>query len=792
MSNIVVIITAAFAAGIWCAAYFDALLPAVYIGTFVVILILLCQIHRQKQVVWLAAGLFLFIGMLRFIHDDAHSFTDISRYAGQKIIVYGTIVETPQVTTIEEEKSKIRYIVSVHNVQGANAKPVVATGFVSLSARQSGRAAIPQQGDEVRVTGELISLHGYNNPGQYDSVAAAERQGIRTRMSIQEQDISVVLKNNSTSWKQIMAVWRSKIIGNIQRVMPPSDGAILVGMLFGGYGGIPHEIVAQFATTGIVHILSVSGSHIALVAGIIMVLGKGMLRGFRFADKVVPLFAALCIAFYALFCGLTPPVLRSLLMGLIGLGSVCLEREKDAAVALCISVLGMLIFQPALIYDLSFQLSFASTAGLIFLNGKTVKMLSFFPDWLARPLAVTIAAQVGVLPFIAWYFNSFSLSSFVANIFIVPMIEGIVVLGLFGAFMGMVIGLVGNISMVICSLALGIVLQLNEWLAAMPAAKIYVPSIGILGGVFYYAILGWVYGYKPQNMVSLTETIKRWPNESAVVMFMFVLSILVYSVYPRPLTVHFIDVGQGDAALVVTPHGRAIVIDTGGIMGENTDFDIGDRVVLPYLRHYGIVEIDYLFLTHGHQDHAGGAAAIAKGMPVKNIMLPRENLTQPVASLWRISPDSTRIGVVEGQSIELDGVMIRVVHAVSGVNSRQGNNEVSSVIQVCYGSRSFLFTGDLPAQGEAELIQSGRNIGSTVLKVGHHGSKTSSSMDFLEQVAPEYAVISVGANNSFGHPHKEIIQRLLAQHSQIYRTDQQGAIVFKTDGNTISAESFIR
>jgi competence protein ComEC len=790
MSNIVVIITAAFAAGIWCANYIAGLLPIVYIGSFVVLVILLWRIYRQKQVVWLMAGLFFIIGMLRFIHDDALSVADISHYRGQQLTIYGSIAEMPQVTVLEDEKIKVRYVVSVNKTQSDKTKSAVTTGTVSLSARQPRSSVIAQQGDEIRATGEVISLHGYNNPGQYDSVAAAQRQGIRVRMSVQHE-ISIVAKDNSTSWKQAMAVWRAKIVENIHKVMPPNDGAILVGMLFGGYGGIPKEIVAEFATTGIVHILSVSGSHIALVAGVITVLGKRILRRFRFADKAVPLLAVFFITFYAAFCGLTPPVLRSLYMGLIGLGAVCLEREKDAAVALSISVLCMLVYQPALIYDLSFQLSFASTAGLVFFYAKTVKMLSVFPDWLVRPLAVTIAAQVGVLPFIAWYFNSFSLISFAANVIIVPMIEGIVILGLFGAFAGLLIGVVGDSSMVICSLALGVVLQINRWLAAVPFAKIYVSSIGMIGGVFYYVLLGWVYGYKPKNMVSLTEVIKRWPDKSAVIVLMLILSVIIYGVYPRPLTVHFIDVGQGDAALVVTPHGRAIVIDTGGTMGENTDFDIGDRVVLPYLRHYGIGEVDYLFLTHGHQDHAGGAAAIAKGVFVKNIMLPRENITQPVANLLRSSPNSTRIGVYEGQKIEIDGVDIRVVHADTGVN-RPANNEVSSVIHVRYGSRSFLFTGDLPAQGEEAILESGMNISSTVLKVGHHGSKSSSTVAFLQRVAPEYAVISVGHHNSFGHPHEEVIQRLLAQHSKIYRTDQQGAIVFMIDGDRILVDTFIR
>jgi competence protein ComEC len=791
MSNLIIYITAAFTAGIWCANYIAGVLPFLYVSSLVIVMILIWQIYRQQQMIWLIALLFFIIGMLRFIHNDALSLTDISHYTGKKITAYGTIVEAPQVTNLLQEKRKVKYLLSIQDVQAEKGKKETATGMLYVSARQSNKELIYQQGDEVKVTGEVIALHGYNNPGQYDSVAAAQLQSIRGRMSVQEKEISLVGKDHSF-WKQTMEEWRGKIIDNIQKVMPESHKAILVGMLFGGYGGIPREVVADFATTGIVHILSVSGSHIALVAGVVAVLGKGLFRRFVFVDKVVPIFAAFFITLYAIFCGLTPPVLRSLIMGLIGLGAICFDREKDAAVALGLTVLGMLVHQPALIYDLSFQLSFASTAGLVLLNAKTVKMLTFIPLWLARPLAVTLSAQVGVLPFIAWYFNSFSLSSFIANLIIVPIIEGIVILGLFGAFSGMVIGIIGNISMVVCSLMIGLVLQLTEWLAAMPAAKLYVPSIGMIGSILYYVLLIWVYGYQPQRMLSLTATVKKWPQKSAVVVLLLILCIIVYSVYPRPLSVHFIDVGQGDAALIVTPHGRGILVDTGGTMGENTDFDIGYRVVLPYLRHYGILDLDYLFLTHGHQDHAGGAAGLASQVPIKTIMLSRENYTQAVVNLLQMAPKSIHIAVYEGQKIELDGVIIKVLHADTGMNGGHSSNEVSSVVQASYGKFSFLFTGDLPAQGEAEMIQSGRDISSSVLKVGHHGSKTSSTVEFLKAVGPKYAVISVGANNSFGHPHEETMQRLLAQHGKIYRTDQQGAIVFQTDGSTMTVDTFIK
>ena len=204
-----------------------------------------------------------------------------------------------------------------------------------------------------------------------------------------------------------------------------------------------------------------------------------------------------------------------------------------------------------------------------------------------------------------------------------------------------------------------------------------------------------------------------------------------------------------------------------------------------------MLSIDYLFLTHGHQDHAGGAAAVAKELPVKNSMLSREDYTQAVRNLVQVAHHTCFIPVYEKQRIEIDGVKIQVVHAVSGQNVQQ-SNEVSSVVQVSYGKHSFLLTGDLTGKGEEEILASGKDISSTVLKVCHHGAKTSSTIGFLQAVAPEYAVISVGKENRFGHPHESTIKGLLAQNSKIYRTDQQGAIVFTTDGKTLAVDTFMK
>jgi competence protein ComEC len=721
------------------------------------------------------------IGMLRFIQDSALSPADISNYHEQVVTAGGIISAVPEVKQ-RDSQALIKYVVDVKDAQ-VNGNKAVAAGRMFVYIRQLPDETVLRYGDLVAVTGQVFLPHGYNNPGLVDSAAALRRQGITARMS------GAVLKRvergkDSTSWPVLHALWRERISGMMRSVMPEKDAAILQGMLFGGYNGIPAEVVQDFSQTGIVHILSVSGTHIALLSGVMLWLG-GKLKLKHFAKVLL---AAVVIGFYAAFAGFSPPVIRSLAMGLISLSAGIFGRERDAANALMLSALFMLVMQPGLLYDISFELSLGATAGLVFLYHKTVKFFAFLPEFIAGGVSVTIAAQLGVLPFIAWYFSSFSLSSLAANLFVLPIVDSALVIGLLAVIVSLFVPLAGKLIFVLASLLIGLSVNLIAVLATFPGGSLYLPAVSLWGGVLYYIILAWFYDYLPKKLLSFTEVWRRWPEKLALGCMATLVIVLFYIWYPKPVMVHFIDVGQGDATLITTPHGKAIMIDTGGIMG-NAQFDIGQRVVLPYLKHYGILKVDYLFLTHGHQDHAGGAAAIAEAMPVTFIGMPKEEQLSPAIERLKHTKNFRKIVLLQaGLKITVDGVDIDILHTGADKVSRTGN-ESSVLLKVSYGKNSFLFTGDLTGE-EEQLVQG--NTKSDVLKVGHHGAKTSTTSQFLNKVRPQYAVISAGYSNKFGHPHKEVLDRLSSSNIESHRTDQEGAIVFKTNGQTIECHSYLK
>lgn len=777
----------AFVLGIFCVGKIILSLSFVY-GLIVVLFFssIMFLYRDEKRVNYSVIVLFFLLGFLRCTHDLVVSTSDISHEIGHVVYVTGRIVDTPRIKVIDEDKVSIRYVVEAKKVEFEHQQKTVK-GKVLVHITQKSQLPIAVYGDQVTILGEVQSLHGYNNPGLIDSVAMLKRQGITAKLKA-EKNSAVVQSNEESNFRRTIDEVRGKILIAMENVMPKQDAAAVFAMLFGGYGGIKPELVAAFTATGIVHILSVSGSHISLVAGTIQKVGSML----RLSPMITAIFVIIIVIGYAVFSGCVPPVVRSATMGIMTFVALALGREKDACIALALVSLVMLAISPQLIYDISFQLSFSATAGLLYLSPVVTKLLIKLPKYIAVNLAITISAQLSVLPFLAWYFNSVSISALLANILAVPIIENMIIFGLLGVILGAILPVGQAVLFIYCSMAIGLVYHITSVVAAIPNGNLYLPSIGILGGTSYYLVL-------IGCLTMLESKLGYWKiywkkYKKGFLAFLVILCFLgiIYQKHSEPVRMHFIDVGQGDAMVLTTPHGKAIVIDTGGVLALLGDFDVGERVVVPYLKHYGITKIEYLLLTHAHEDHAGGAAAIRKHFPVEHVMIGKENRNEYAKVLkTNLQDTASFVAAYTGETFVVDGVKVEILQALDAVRTGNGN-EVSNVFKITYGKHSFLITGDLDANGEKELLKNQANLKSTVLKVAHHGSKTSSTAEFIQTVAPQYAVISVGTNNNFGHPNQTVLERLQENKATIVRTDQCGAIVFESDGKTLNVDTFIK
>lgn len=776
----------AFVAGILCHPYFENHVSLIGSGGLLILLVSVAGLYLYKGKLCYVKGLvsviFWLIGFVMMSFALTVAPTDISHYTGMREI-RGAVSDAPKVTIAANGDIQVKYIITAQYIKVDENWKNISGDFVAVMI-QSKSDHIFQCGDKVKLNGKIHLPHNYQNPAMFDQVMALKERGITATMGAKAMTLEQ--RFMGFSLPTAVAELRAQVTDAMAQAMAPGDAAVLNGMLFGGYDGISSDLIHNFADTGIIHILSVSGAHIVLVAGAAALICSL----FHVGPVITAAVCAILIIGYSLLAGMVPAVTRSLFMGLLALLAVWVGRARDSSQALLMTALLLLFYQPLWIYDVSFLLSFAATGGIVWFSHRLREKLSFLPAPLALSIAVTIAAELGVLPIMAYYFNQLPLFSLLANLVIVPILELTIVGALAGAVLTLLLPafyLLPRLIFVCCSLAVGFSVSLTKLLASW-GGQLYLPPVHLFTGFIYYLGIFYLFGYRSRSILSAREVWGRY--RLIVVMSCCLLCIggCLYAQWPNPVTVHFIDVGQGDATLVITPHGRAVLIDTGGIIGENNHFDVGERVVVPYLKHYGVTVLDYLIVTHGHQDHAGGAAAIAALLTVKQAFIAKEPPSPPILGLEKAMNHKHLIITRQGQKILLDGVSFEVIYAAESAADKPGN-EVSSVIRISYGPTSFLVTGDLEAAGEQELLKLGV-CPVTVLKVGHHGSKNASTADFLAALHPRYAIISVGYENRFGHPHNETLQRLHDEHVQIYRTDEKGAIVFTLDGQELSIETF--
>lgn len=806
-----------------------------FLGALLLLLVGAVLIKKEHKMAWacLWMGLIL-LGTGRYYLAINIEENNIIKLAGQQVKLQGKLAEPPSVTRDEKGKLHLQYVVEVEKAwQGSKygkagqvmqGKLLVyggeeslkklpqqgknkATGLEDDTVVESIEGIYGQVGDGIQLVGTISEFHDYGNPGRMNTVMSNKAKGICGRAMISKYSL-VIEPRQEKSLARLAEQVRKQYEAYMAQAMPKQDAVAIFAMLFGGYQGIRPELLEAFTVTGIVHILSVSGSHITLMAGTANIVGRFL----HLSSRATAVLATGVILFYSLLAGAIPPVIRSALMGILTLLALTAGRERDAQHILGLVALGLLLYSPLWLFDISFQLSFGATAGLLYLAPPLRERLrKKLPVFVADSLAVTIGAQLSVLPIIAWYFNVLSLSSLLANLVIAPIVEWIIVAGLLAGLLASLLPLAGKVVFLLASVVLGLVYELSCWVAALPGSQIYMPTFSWWGGMLYYMGLGWlVIGDEHRKrlmpcvgskyllaMGQKLRSSKGWQAVSLLGMLAVIFCYWQIWCNNKEMQVHFIDVGQGDSALVITPHGRAFMVDTGGV--REGSYDIGSRVDVPYLLHYGVEKLDYIFLTHAHDDHAGGVKGILTKIPVGAIGIGHEGAGDYLQAFGTGELGKIKkllVPLQEGSSIELDGVRIDMLYSPESRKVQESQlqatgNEFSNLIRVSYGEASFLFTGDLVAEQEQQVLANGIHVASTVLKVGHHGSRTSSSQEFLTAVNPGWAVISCGYNNSFGHPHKEILNRLTScTKAELLRTDQQGAIVFRTDGKRIKVESF--
>lgn len=754
---------------------------ALFAAAFLVHMVLLYRASKKSMVT--VCLVFLAAGCLVMQLNDAQRADPLEKWIGGEVLITGISEREAIPLAVDEKTKQTTYLLDVLRLQkGEEVSRADAKVLVTVYEDKEARGA--RVGDVINVYGKLKEIRDFQNPGRIDRAAAYARDGVYARMTTKGNDVWIA--QTEGDWHRVVAEIRQSVRERLAGVLSERDAAILFAILFGGYYGIPPVWIENFSVLGIIHILSVSGAHIAVLSGFVLMLCR-LLR-LRGIVQFVTVTAIICG--YAVVAGMTPPVMRSAVMGTATFGALAFHRQRDARNVLAVSAIGLLVHQPSLLYDVSFQLSFVATAGIIYLVPKLADIMTRLPRWIANGIAVTVAAQLSTMPFIIWYFHRVSLSSIIANLTIVPFLELVMVIGLLGLALSCLWTWGGTLCLVGCGILLGFAMEEVRLFVMMPFASVDVSQISIWWGIGYYMVLFWLFGYHPRSVPTTAWLWSRlnWRRLGvAGICLAVIVGVCTFMPTEEKLRVHYLDVGQGNAALIETPNKKFILIDAGGRLGRGDGaYDVGARVIVPYLRYAGVKHLEMMILTHGHQDHAGGAAEVVRAIPTDTVVVAREHQSNSIRNMLRQEDRYRLVQYAEsGWQQQIDGVTVAVLHAPTEMQGSKHGNEASNLVRVSYAGKRFLFTGDMESLQEESILMQNLDVASDVLCVAHHGSKTSSSAEFLARCAPKYAVISAGYQNMFGHPHKSVLDRLAAQKSDVWRIDERGFVMIEADADGV-------
>ncbi len=630
------------------------------------------------------------------------------------------------------------------------------------------------------------------------------RQGIAAVMPFPRATL-VEVEQGSWALGQVYAL-RHRLADSLQKALPQPHSALAQAMLLGLRGDIPDGVREDFLETGTGHLLAISGLHVGVLLGLTLAVSRAALGGGRW-HLLVPL-AALWL--YALLSGMAPPVVRASIMGTLFLAARFSGRPGAGLPALSLAAGVMAGLDPSLLRDVSFQLSFTAMAALLLLAPPIEARLNAFLEsrlaergpllrWskgLAAALAVGAAATVGTLPLLAFTFHRISLlgipTTLLALPALPPLLAGSALTGALGLVWVPLGSAVGIVTWVPLSYLLGLVATLD----ALPGETFDAGAGAPWMLAVYYGSLLLPAARRPiARLVRLAVEGDAWRLRGFRVPFRWTAPALAVaaallwagalSTPDGKLHVTFLDVGQGEATLIVTPSGRQVLVD-GGPDPRVVMQGLGSR--LPFWDR----SLDVVALTHPHGDHLSGLLEVLERYDVdlflhRSAAYPTAEYARWEQALAERDGRSTVLEAQRGHRIALgDGVVLEVLHPGPVTLDDETNNN-SLVLRLSYGEVVFLLTGDVESPVESVLLAGGAPLDATVLKVGHHGSNSSSSAPFLEAVSPSLAVISVGEDNRFGHPDDEVLQRLRAMlpHDRVLLTSQQGDVEVTTDGKRL-------
>ena len=674
------------------------------------------------------------------------------------------------------------------------------TGLVRLNVHATSLPFLP--GDVVRVTRlRLRQVRGSHNPGGFDFERFMRWQGIYVVGGVSNPE-RLSLRHRPAGFRldRTLEQWRQYLRAEVRVLLSAPYDAVFLAMVLGQRGDLTPAVQQSFRASGTTHLLVVSGLNVSCIAIGVFWIWRALLRLVRSwlprawypGWRPTPIAAVLSIPPVLLYCGLVGwevPASRAALMVGSYLLALMLQRTRESLHALVLAAALILVLEPASSRDIAFQLSFVAVAS-IFVVSDTVLALEHSDSAIRRwgrrlwlYVLVNSAAYLGTLPIIGSTFHTVQTFAILANLPLVPLAgiltqAGVAALGVLVLWPAVAPWLFGSFVPLLTW-----IVTIAETVAAWPAAQLYLasPSLPMLLG--YYGLCG--------SLLLWRHWRWRLPCAGLCSVLLLVGAGWQYlETRPRQLRVTFLDVGAGDAIIVQVPGHHTLLIDGGGTYDGR--FDIGARLVAPFLWQHYVRRLDFMALTHMHPDHARGLGSVLRMFPTRHLLTNGSPATSDyvrdlltAGQRWATRQHTAMDGPRHWQWERLQMSVLAPPSTASTPPSLwtpRNENDRSLVLRLQYGAVRLLLTGDIEQATERWLLAQGTDLRADILKVPHHGSKTSTSLAFVQQVQPQVGIISTGADNPFGHPHPQVLDLLAQQGVMVWRTDEHGAITITSDG----------
>lgn len=641
-----------------------------------------------------------------------------------------------------------------------------------------------QVGDKIITDIDINEPNRNTNPKLFNYKLHLKSKNIfATASTSNKSNIKIMTRDNLSSFDKLSIKVKEQIIKSLDKSLNPENSNMIKSIILGDEGFLSKDNINSFRKLGISHILAVSGLHIGIIFGFIIYI----LDLLKIHKKTSMMIAILIIWTYAGLIGFPPSVIRAgFMFSFLALGKI-IHCRYDSLNILTLAGFLMLIYRPMWLMSVGFQLSFIATFTILLFLKPMGNIINIKNKKLKSAVVIILTAQIGLLPISLYYFNEFQVLSILSNLLIAPILTlgiviGFLIIGvsIVSINLGVFIGIFGNLTLNLSSVIVSIFDKFT---------KINIPmkSPMAIEIIFYYLALFIV--FKIIDPGKINKSLKKF-------LYINFLIILIYSLLvqsnDRNVSVEFIDVGQGDSCLV-RYRGKSILIDTGGNMFGN--FDIGENILLPYLRKTGVRAIDGVFLSHFHADHVKGLMPLFGELKIKNIFIgyksPENELYKDIIKSSNKYKIKTKM-INKGDVLKLDkDISIEVLHPREDVSSYEGDNDKSLVFILKIHNKELLFTGDIEKKAEDYIINNSKKRNVDLIKVAHHGSETSSKKEFIEFFNPKVAIFQLG-KNSFGHPGPETLKRFKGNNTKAYRTDELGLITADISKRRISISGYIK